>query len=129
METNNLEVDNAGTLIRKPTALTVTCALGSATSVEFDIGYWEGIAIRMPTAITGFGTVSFSGAYESGGTFYQINNTAGSEMLAPATQDLITLIGTGSLAPFRYIKMQFQKHADWETATQAAARTFYVIGK
>jgi hypothetical protein len=129
METNNVEVDKAGNLIRDPVAINVTCALGSATSAEIDIGYWSDIAIRMPTTMTGFGTISFNGATTSGGTFYQINNTAGSEMLAPATQNLITLIGTASLAPFRYITVQFQKHADYETGTQAAARTLTVIGK
>jgi len=108
---------------------TVTCALGSATSSEIDIGQWTNIAFRLPATITGYGTISFNGAIESGGTFYQINGTDGSEMLAPATQNLITLIGTASLAPFRYIKVQFGKHADYETGTQAEAKTFYVFGK
>ena len=129
METNNLEIDKAGNYTLDPVAKTVTCALGSATTAEFDIGYWKDVAIQMPAAITGFGTISFNGSVSSGGTFVQINDTVGNEMLAPATQGLMTLIGTASLAPFRYIKIQFQKHADWESATQSAAKTLYVIGK
>ena len=108
---------------------TVTCALGSATCSELDIGQWRDIAVRLPATITGYATISFNGAIESGGTFYQINNSAGTEMLAPATQNLMTVLGTASLAPFRYIKIQFGKHADYETGAQTAAKTLYVMGK
>lgn len=67
------------TQAKKPAAKSFTCALSSATSAEVDIGQFEYVSFKMPATFDGFATISFKGAYESGGTFYNIYLPNGQE--------------------------------------------------
>ena len=127
-ETYSQIIDNANLpIFHGWSAKSVTCSANTHLTAEIDIGQWNYIAVLMPATFDGYATIAFKGATSSGGTFSAIYQSNGNEMTQYATQNTWSVVGPASLAPFRYIKIQFG--ASGETASQSVAKTLYVTGK
>jgi hypothetical protein len=114
---------------KQPHVTYTTIAIGEATSGEFDIGSMERIAIYTPAALTN-PTVGLLVATKSGGTFTPLYDGYGNGFAITATVNQTVAVTSTLVNPAlvaQYIKIQMGTPGT--PATEAAARTFYIIGK
>ena len=113
-----------------PKVRVASIALGNATSGEVDLQGSVLTGIYTPTALTN-STISILAATTSGGTYARINNDLKQPVsIAVATNASIAVgLDTWALAvsPWRFVKIQTGTATS--PATEAAARTFYLVTK
>lgn len=105
-------------------------ALGTATSGEVDLQGSVLTGIYTPSALTN-STLCILGATASGATYARINNDLGSPVSIAVATNASRAVGLDtwaiSVAPWRFIKIQ--TGTPTSPATEAAARTFYLVTK
>jgi hypothetical protein len=113
----------------KARVIKTTIALGEATSTEIDVGSLSRFSIVTPAALT-HATIGILVATVSGGTALPLYDGYGNGFSLAATINRTYLVGSTLVNPadsFQYIKLQMGTPGT--PATEAAARTFYIIGK
>ena len=112
-----------------PKVRKVTVALGSATSGEVDLQGAQVVGVFTPTALTN-ATIAFLGATTSGGTFalcYDKGTVISTAVATNASRAIGFATESDALSVWRYVKIQTGTPAS--PATEAAARTFYLVTK
>ena len=88
-----------------PIAQTLTIAASGTTSAEFDLADFDLVGIITPSTCDGT-TITFTGAWSSGGTFYAVaaSNAASTAYTVTTTASILTPINPTIFAGVRYIK-------------------------
>lgn len=110
------------------TTITVTIASGTALSAEIDLGTAQLAAIYMPAAWDA-ANISFQAATVSGGTYQDVYNDGGNEVVVVASASRCISVNAAamSLAPLRYIKIR--SGSTGTPVNQTATRTLTLILK
>jgi len=109
-------------------AVVATIANAASLSGEVDLGGASRIAIQMPAAWTA-ANLTFQASDESGGTFADVVNDAGTEIVVTATISQVIVIVTAlkELAGLRFIKIRSGTSAT--PVAQGAERVLKVLLK
>jgi len=110
------------------TTLTVTIAINESLSAEVDLGSYRLAGIVMPAAWDA-GNLTFQVASATGGTFQNLYDDGGSEVVVTAavsTSIAVDLLAT-ALAPWRFIKVR--SGTAGAAVVQTAARTITLVLK
>jgi hypothetical protein len=107
---------------------TVTIALASATSAEIDLEGYSNYTLITPAALDA-ATISFLVAEKTGGTFTNLHDCGGTEVILVAATNAARAfpLNPATFCGMQYIKIRNGGSTTY--ATQAAARTFYLTMK
>jgi hypothetical protein len=112
-------------ILNSTATVTATIANGASLSGEIDTAGHSQIGLYMPADWT-TANLTFQASNVSGGTFYNVYDSAGNELVVTAADD--RAIGDiPELAPFRFIKIRSGTSA--AAVNQGAARVINVILK
>lgn len=104
-------------------------ALGNATSSEVDIQGARFVGVYTPSALTN-ATIAFLGATVSGGTFapiYDKGTVISTDVATNESRAIGFATESEALSAWRFVKIQTGTATS--PATEAAARTFYLVTK